>query len=134
MATIQQLAVLAALGISGCSNASQTTNVAQTNAMLTSACPLYVRAVESSGSLSSYPFIRPEHVASIQRAKPLYKGEMAMWVTLTDVGAKRMYDQTAHSIGSQIVIFCGTKELNRPIIRGPVSKSFRVFVADSAGT
>ncbi len=118
----------------GCAREDAAVQQHATSKMLTAACPLYVRSVESDGKLAPYPFIRPEHVASIQAAKPLYAGEHAMLVTLTDVGAKRMLEQTEHAIGRKIAFFCGKTELNQAVIHGPVSASFRVFVSDGDGT
>ena len=106
----------------------------QASRLLSTACPLYIRTVEDDGKLAPYPFIRPEHVASILPAKPLHKGEMALWVELTETGADIMLTKTKHSVGSKIAIFCGKEELNRPNINGPVAKSFRVFVSDKGGT
>ena len=127
------LAIIA-LCVVGCAREEAAAPKSATSEMLTTACPLYVRSVESDGKLAPYPFIRPEHVASIQVAKPLYTGEHAMWVTLTDIGAKRMLEQTKHAIGRKIAFFCGKTELNQAVIQGPVSMSFRVFVSDGDGT
>ena len=132
---IRQTALLFLACITACtSDNKHPINVAQTTSILTDACPLYVRAVDSDGALLPYPFIRPQHVASMLKAKPLYKGENAILVTLTDVGAKRMHDHTASSVGSKMAVFCGEDEMNRPIILGPVSTSFRVFISDEGGT
>lgn len=135
MVAIRKIAALFLTCATACSaNNEHPISVAQATITLTDACPLYVRAVDGNGTLAPYPFIRPEHVASMQRAKPLYEGENALLVTLTDAGAKRMHDQTANSIGSKMAVFCGETEMNRPVIVGPVSTSFRVFISDAAGT
>ena len=123
-----------ALCVAGCAREDVAVPKSATSKILTTACPLYIRSVDSNGELAPFPFIRPEHVASIQVAKPLYTGEHAMSVTLTEPGAKRMLEQTEHSIGHKIAFFCGKKELNRATIQGPVSASFRVFVSDGGGT
>jgi hypothetical protein len=38
------------------------------------------------------------------------------------------------SIGSKMAIFCGETEMSRPVILGPISGSFRVFISDEGGT
>ena len=135
MVSIRPVLVLFLACATACSaEAERPLTSSQATAILTDACPLYVRGVNSDGTLSPYPFIRPEHVASMLRAKPLYEGENALWVTLTPVGAKRMHDQTAKSISVKMAVFCGDTELNRPLIVGPVSTSFRVFISDASGT
>jgi preprotein translocase subunit SecD len=119
-------AAIIALFVMGCARENAAAQNAATSKMLTTACPLYVRSIEDDGKLTPYPFIRPEHVASIQVAKPFYTGEHAMWVTLTDIGAKRMLEHTEHAIGHRIAFYCDKTELERAVIQGPISASFRV--------
>ena len=76
-------------------------------------CPVYLRHENSDGTLEPFPFIRPEHVAAITLAKPLYPGNKAIWVQLTSAGSERMYRETKDAVGSRIAFFCGNKELEK---------------------
>ena len=128
------IAKLISTPAAGCAREDATEISDSTSSILMDTCPFYARRVESNGALAPYPFIRPEHVSSIQPAKPLYVGEHAMLVTLTDAGAERMLKQTTDAVGQRIAFFCGQTELDQAVIRGAVSKTFRVFVSDGNGT
>jgi hypothetical protein len=99
---------------------------------LTQICPISIRHENSDGTLEEFPFIRPEHVASISPAKPFFEGESAMWVELTVAGSKRMYSETKSSVGSRIAFFCGKKEFERATIQAPIKDRFRVARQSSA--
>jgi hypothetical protein len=125
------LPVVIIAGLSCCSKASD--HSASTSKIdLREACPIYLRHVASDGSLDPFPFVRPEHIASINPTKPWYEGEAAMWVELTDAGAERMYRETKGEVGSRIAIFCGEKEIERAVLRAPIQKGFRFALPDRA--
>lgn len=75
---IRQIAFLFLVCITACTPDKHPISVTQATSIFADACPLYVRAVDSNDAPLPYPFIRPEHVASMLRAKPLYQGENAL--------------------------------------------------------
>ena len=99
---------------------------------LTQICPISIRHENSDGTLEEFPFIRPEHVASIRPAKPFFRGESALWIELTAAGSERMYSETKKSVGSRIAFFCGKKEIERATIQAPIRSEFRIALPDKA--
>lgn len=101
-----------------------------TNAMLTAACHFSAREVSADGEIAIRPFIRPEHVVSIEPAKKLYTGNIAMLIKLNDSGQKRMLSYTKDNVGGRIAIYCGDKKIDEPTIAAPFSNDFRIDLPD----
>jgi hypothetical protein len=133
MTLLRVLAVMLLIAATGCS-ASHTADALPTSTDFMKECPIYVRHEPVIGSPEPFAFIRPEHVSSIHASKPLYPGEAAMWVELTDEGASRMYRETEHAIGTPISIYCGQNKVSTAVIVAPIKKTFRVVLPDKAGT
>jgi preprotein translocase subunit SecD len=117
--------------LSGCSK-QQPRQASTADVDLTKICPIYARHEKPDGSLEPFPFIRPEHIASITPTKPWYKGESAAWVELTDIGAERMYRETKDAVGTRIAFFCGNKELERATLQGSIKKGFRLTLPEKS--
>ena len=97
------------------------------------ACPIYVRHETAPGAPEPVAFIRPEHVLGMRASEPLYPGEAAVWVELTDEGASRMYRETEQAIGTPLAIYCGQNKVSTAVIVAPIKKTFRVVLPDKAG-
>lgn len=96
------------------------------SARLVAACPMSVRAVDTKGSATGRPIIEPKHVATLVPAKALYKGEVAVLVTLTTQGEARMLRYTRKNVGRSVIVFCGDNEISRALITAPFANRFRV--------
>jgi len=83
-------------------------------------CDLYIREVEADRSLASYPFIRPQHVASIEAVhESPTSANPSLAFHLTDIGRQRLLEHSESHEGREIAIFCGRREVLRPMITGP---------------
>lgn len=92
-------------------------------------CELSVRPV-LDGAPASEARIRPEHVSRIVGTIDEPTG-MSRWeVELTADGAAINRDFSRESVGEEIAIFCGDKEVSRPTVVAPSSDSFAFTLAD----
>ena len=101
---------------------------------LMAACPMSVRVAEANDKPDGRFIIKPEHVATLQLANARWKGEVAVLVTLTAEGEKRMLKYTSKNVGETIIVFCGDNEISRAIISAPFANKFRVNLPDKDST
>ena len=132
--TIPRVHVITVLiaAVTGCS-AQHPPSALPTSADFMRACPIYVRHETAPGAPEPVAFIRPEHVLGMRASEPLYPGEAAVWVELTDEGASRMYRETEQAIGTPLAIYCGQNKVSTAVIVAPIKKAFRVVLPDKAG-
>jgi hypothetical protein len=133
MTLLRVFVVVCLIAATGCS-APRAPEVLPTSTDFMKECPIYVRHEPVHGSPEPFAFIRPEHVLSIRASEPLYPGEAAMWVELTDEGASRMHRETEHAVGTPIAIYCGQTKVSTAVVVAPIKKTFRVVLPDKAGT
>lgn len=93
-------------------------------------CDLYIRGVEPDQTLTPYPFIRPDQVASIDYLESSYPDGAGWMFSLTKDGGARMYQHTSKNVGSPIAIFCGTREISRPYVTMPFSGPVLIHLKD----
>jgi len=61
-------------------------------------------------------------------AAPLYEGEIAALVTLSQDGRRRMLRYTKQHVKGSIVFLCGENEISSVYITAPVEEAFRVSI------
>jgi hypothetical protein len=103
-------------------------------ATLAKACGFSMWVLDENLKPAAAPFIKPEHVLSIDPARPQFEGDHAMLVTLTAEGARRMREQTTRRVGSQVAAYCGKTRYSIIYIMGPVTGPFRVSMPGPHGT
>lgn len=92
-------------------------------------CDLYIRGVEPDQTLTPYPFIRPDHVRSIEYLESSSYG--AGWMFFLTKDARiRVYQHTSKNVGSSVAIFCGKQEISRPRISTPFADPVVIYVKD----
>ena len=103
-------------------------------AQLMAACPMSIRVAETNTKAEGRLIIKPKHVATLQPAKARWTGEIAVLVTLTAEGEKRMLRFTSKNVGETVVVFCGDNEISRALITAPFTNKFRVNLPDKEST
>ena len=123
---LRSLALLCLLTL-GCREEGPSTSQ-RVSVDLAKECPLSARALDARRKVASWSIFGPEHVTSMVPAAPLYEGEIAVLVTLSQDGRRRMLRYTKQHVKGSIVFLCGENEISSVYITAPVEEAFRVSI------
>ena len=94
-------------------------------------CVLSIHAVSAQGVVEETPLISPDQVLSIQESAAPATGE-PLWIVRLDAAATQI--NSAYSrrhLGEHLAIFCGEREVSRPLIAGASGNEFAFTLTPS---
>ena len=89
-----------------------------------SACALSVHGVSPQGTVEEIPLITQAHIRSIRVSKDPMT-QQSLWIVRLDAtGTEINAAYTKAHLGERLAIFCGAREVSRPLIAGTSSQEF----------
>ena len=96
-----------------------------------SGCALSIHAVSAQDTVDETPLIAPDHVQSVQVSTDRVTGQPLWIVRLDATGAEINSNYSLAHLGERLAVFCGAREISRPLIAAPSGDEFAVTFAPS---